>query len=158
MIEATIAKYRARYWAAKAKRNGATELAEKRRHRIAVVEGMLANAEHAHPSGPSKPIEIHIERWYVPSSWPRLSLKRKKCRGWELFSDKNNVSGEKRRVYLLDNGKFATDARLRKQAWISHAHPTRTFNPWVCVQWDMPDLEWCAIEAAANKLKSFTND
>ena len=119
---------------------------------------MLEDAEHAHPDEPSKPIEIHVERWYMPSSWPKLCLKRKKCRGWVLFSATHGGTGEKRRVYLLDNGKFATDLRLRSQAWISHAHPTRTFSPWICVQWDLQEFDWLAIESAAKKLKSFTND
>jgi hypothetical protein len=158
VIGAIIAKCRARFWLARAKHNSAEELVQKRRHRIAVVEGMQSDAEHARPNGPSKPIEIHIERWYVPTSWSKLCLKHKKCYGWELFSDQNSANGEKRRVYLLDNGKFATDMRLRSQPWFSHAHPTRMFNPWVCVQWDMSDLDWLAIEAAATKLKSFTND
>lgn len=159
MIGAIIAECRTYFWLTRAKHNSAEELVQKRRHRITVVEGMLEDAKHAHPDGPSKPIEIHAQRWYVPPTWPsKLCLKRKKCQGWVLFSDANAATGEKRRVYLLDNSKFATDMRFRSEAWVSHAHPTRIFSPWHCVQWDLSDADWHAIETAAKKLKSFTND
>ena len=159
MIGAIIAKCRTHFWLARAKHNGAKELVQERRRRIAIVEGMLDDAERAHPDGPSKPIEIHAQRWYVPPTWPSmLCLKRKKRHGWELFSDANAATGEKRRIYLLDSGKFATDMRFRSEAWIAHAHPTRTLSPWHCVQWDLSDADWRAVEAAAKKLKSFTDE
>lgn len=138
------------------------KIADMRAKRIAVVEGMLDNVDAAlrylkgNDAVPPKPVEMHSQRYYVPSAWTKLRLKRAKRKGWELFCGTHPLRAQHAmRIYLLEDGTFASDIEFEKRRWVCYLQPMVRFNPWSAVAEDATGIHWAAVERAAQKLARY---